>query len=103
MAAARWPAGLASFARPKSRIFAGPRLTRKMLAGLMSRWTMPLAWAASRRVGDLECRGRAARRCDGLAGDAMLQGLAFEQLHGDEGPAFEFADIVNRADVGMIQ
>ena len=33
------PAGL-TFASPKSRIFACPRLVTKMLAGLMSRWTM---------------------------------------------------------------
>ena len=34
--------------RPKSRILACPRSVTKMLAGLMSRWTIPLAWAASR-------------------------------------------------------
>ena len=32
----------ATFASPKSRILAWPRLVMKMLAGLMSRWTMPL-------------------------------------------------------------
>ena len=37
----------ASLARPKSRIFAWPRATIKIFAGLMSRWTMPLACAAS--------------------------------------------------------
>ena len=37
-----------SFAKPKSRTFAWPRLVTKILAGLMSRWTMPAAWAASR-------------------------------------------------------
>ena len=30
-----------SFAKPKSRIFACPRLVTKMFAGLMSRWTIP--------------------------------------------------------------
>src|ERR1019366_3635959 len=34
-------------ASPKSRILAWPRPVTKILAGLMSRWTMPLAWAAS--------------------------------------------------------
>ena len=33
----------------------------------------------------------------------MLERLALEQFHGDERAAFEFADIVNGADVGMIQ
>ena len=36
-----------TLARPKSRILAWPRLVTKMLAGLMSRCTMPSAWAAS--------------------------------------------------------
>ncbi len=35
-------------ARPKSRILACPRGVTKMLAGLRSRCTMPLAWADSR-------------------------------------------------------
>ena len=37
------------------------------------------------------------------AGDAVLQGLAFEELHGDERLAVLLADVVNGADVGMIQ
>jgi len=40
---------------------------------------------------------------DGLAFDAVLQRAAFEQLHGDKRPALEFADIVNRADIRMIE
>ena len=36
-----------AFASPKSRIFGWPRVVRKMFAGLMSRWTMPLLCAAS--------------------------------------------------------
>src|ERR1039458_8452776 len=33
----------------------------------------------------------------------MLQGYTIEKLHGDESPAVFFADVVNRADVGMVQ
>src|SRR5450755_2156763 len=36
-----------SFARPKSRTLACPRLVTKMLPGLISRWTMPSLCAAS--------------------------------------------------------
>ncbi len=54
-------------------------------------------------VGDLNTDLQKFRDVDGLAGDTVLESLAFEQLHGDERAAFEFADIVNRADVGMIQ
>jgi hypothetical protein len=38
----------ATLASPKSNILACPRLVTKMLAGLMSRWMMPTACAASR-------------------------------------------------------
>ena len=40
------PTGI-TFAKPKSRILAWPRLVRKMFAGFMSRWTIPSAWAVS--------------------------------------------------------
>ena len=33
----------------------------------------------------------------------MLERAPFQKFHGDEGAAAIFADIVNRADVGMIQ
>jgi hypothetical protein len=36
------------WARPKSTIFTRPALVSMMLAGLMSRWTMPPAWASAR-------------------------------------------------------
>ena len=38
-----------------------------------------------------------------LTRDAMLQRLALQQLHRDEGAAFVFANFVNRADIWMIQ
>ena len=37
------------------------------------------------------------------AGDGVLQRLAFKALHGDEGLAIFLADVVNGANVGMIQ
>ena len=33
----------------------------------------------------------------------MLESLALEQLHGDKRSAFKFSNIVNRADVGVIE
>jgi hypothetical protein len=33
----------------------------------------------------------------------VFQGLAFQILHGDEGFAVFFADVVDRANIGMIQ
>ena len=38
-----------------------------------------------------------------LAGDQVLEGLALEALHGDEGDVFVFADFVDGADVGMVE
>ena len=90
------------FARPKSRIFAGPRSTRKMFAGLMSRCTIPFECARRGRRRS-ECRSPGAPNLDRLGGDAVLERLALEQLHGDERPALEFSDVVNRADVRMIE
>jgi len=40
---------------------------------------------------------------DGLTGDAMLQGEAVEKFHGDEGLAVLFADVVDSADVVVIE
>ncbi len=33
----------------------------------------------------------------------MLQRLPLEQLHGNKRPAFELADVINRANIRMIQ
>ena len=54
-------------------------------------------------VGDLNADLEELGNIHRLAGDAVFQGLAFEKFHGDEGAPFELADIVNRADVGVIQ
>ena len=54
-------------------------------------------------VGDLDADLQELRNLDGLDGDAVLEGLAFEQFHRDERPAFELADVVDRADVGVIE
>src|SRR5262249_9445297 len=40
---------------------------------------------------------------DGLAFDAMLQSDAVEKLHDNERVALVFADVVNCADIGMIE
>ena len=48
---------------------------------------------------------RARRSFDihGAAVDAVLERLAVEKFHGDEGLAVLFADVVNGADVGMVE
>jgi hypothetical protein len=54
------------------------------------------------RVGHLDREIEDVVQFHGAAGDGVLQGLTVEKFHGDGGFAVRFADIVNRADVGMI-
>ena len=69
----------------------------------MSRWTMPAVWAASNAsaismpsVSSVSISsGRRAMRC--------LSVGAFQVLHDDEGAAVLLADVINRADVRVIQ
>src|SRR6202161_4068723 len=49
--------------------------------------------------GDVQKLGYSNR----LFGDALLESLAFQQLHRNEGALFKFPDIVNRANVWVIQ
>src|ERR1700693_346261 len=54
-------------------------------------------------IGDFNANFENGINLDRAAVDAMLQGLAFEQLHDDERSIIVFADIVNGADIGMVQ
>jgi hypothetical protein len=47
-----------TLANPKSRTLACPRLVTKMLAGLMSRWTMPAEWAGSSASCNFDSEGQ---------------------------------------------
>ena len=92
-----------TFASPKSRILACPRLVTKMFAGLMSRWTMPSACAASSASAISMASDRIRFHLHRPARDPVLQRQAIQKLHGDERLAVVLADLVNRADVGMVQ
>ena len=63
----------ATFANPKSRTLACPRSVTKMLAGFMSRCTIPLAVGGVERVRNLHARSSISSVSIGVAGDAMLQ------------------------------
>ena len=54
-------------------------------------------------VGDFDGEAEQDVHFEGTSGDAVLQGQAVEVLHGDEGLSIFFADVVDGADVGMIQ
>jgi hypothetical protein len=54
-------------------------------------------------VGDFNPQVQEAFQREGLAFQAVLQRVAIQELHGDEGLFVLTADVVNGADVGMIQ
>ena len=55
------------------------------------------------RVGDFDGESEEVFDVNGAAVDAVLERLAIEKFHGDEGLAILLADVVNRANVGMVQ
>ena len=54
-------------------------------------------------VGDLDAEIEQRVELEGSRGEAVAQRLAFEQLHGDEGPPVVLVDVVDRADVGVLE
>ena len=55
------------------------------------------------RVGNFDAEIEEKLQIHGAAADGMLQSFAVETFHGQVGLAVGFADVVNGADVGMIQ
>ena len=97
----RSPASLVTLASPKSRILACPRLVTKMLAGLMSRWTMPSAWAASSASAISMASARSDRVPSGAC-DAVLQCRPSRNSMTMK-VGLLLANLVDGADVGMVQ
>src|SRR5664280_533996 len=56
-----------------------------------------------KRIGDVDRDGKQLFRFERPPRDAVLEGLPLQKLHGDEGTRVLFTDVVNRADVGMIE
>ena len=80
-----------------------PRRVTNRLAGLMSRCTTPCAWAASSASAICAPSSSTSSSGSGAARDAILQRLAIEQLHHHELLAVVGADVVERADVRVIE
>jgi hypothetical protein len=55
------------------------------------------------RIGNLDGEIEQSFRCERLSPNSVLQSLAFQKLHGDEGLSFVLPNLVNGADVGMIE
>ena len=54
-------------------------------------------------IRDFDSERQCVFRLQGTPGDTMLQSHAVEELHHHEGTSIFFTDVVNRADVGMVQ
>ena len=74
-----------------------------MFAGLMSRCTIPLACDAASASATCVLMSSSCSVCIGLSGNALLQALALQLLHHDEGMAVVILNAVDGADVGMVQ
>ena len=74
-----------------------------MLAGLMSRWTTPFSCAAFRPSADLDGDVEHFDEGQGAFGDPLLQASAFDEGHGQEHLPLGFVDLVDRADVGVVE
>src|ERR1043166_5193368 len=78
--------------------FGVPVGRHEYVAGLISRWMIPLVCAASSAPAIWMARSRRSSISSGRPA-MRSQGLAFEKLPHDERLAFEFTDVVNRADI----
>ena len=98
------PAGARNFASPKSSSFA-PVFVSMMLAGLRSRCDDPLPMRLVERVGNLGRRSSALPRCGTgpFSGGPLGEGFALQIRHDDEVRAVGVADVVDAADVRMVE
>jgi len=55
------------------------------------------------RVGNLDAEIEHRFDLQRFSSDLVLEGLTFEVLHSDEGPSFIFPNVVNRADIRVIE
>ena len=89
---------------PKSATLTWPSLAIRTLPGLMSRWTMPRAWAAASPWAT-PAPIRATWRGGSVPAPAQdrRQVLAVDELHDDERPARVLAVVVDGDDVRVVE
>ena len=92
---------VAGRARPKSSSFT-PCGVRNTFDGLRSRWTMPRACSAASAARMPRPIGQRLGDAQRPALQPLGQRLALEQLHGDEQLAVVLADLVELADVRVV-
>ena len=89
-------------ARPKSSTLVCPLRVQKIFAGLMSR-ARAFGVSGIERIRRLDANVEQFIEGESAGGDPMLQGLALEKFHGNEGFAAGIVNFIDRADVRMIQ
>jgi hypothetical protein len=95
--------GSPHFGEPEVEYFCLAPLGHENICRLYIAMNNALGVRCIQGVGNLDSQIQNLVGLQCLALDTMLQGLALEQFHRDESLAFFFADVVNRADVGMIE
>ncbi len=96
-------AGEGHFGETKVKNFGVAALGDKKIGGLDVAVNDVCGVRRIERVGDFDGEGEEVFDVHRAAVDAVLERLAIEKFHGDEGVAIPLADIVNRADVGVVQ
>ena len=95
------PESSANFARPKSSTLtcaAGVIIT---LAGLTSRWMIPIAVRGLQCFGDLTADGDDLARRQRPSAQMLGQGSTLDMFHRDEVVTVALADVVDDRDIGM--
>src|SRR5579859_1852982 len=78
-------------------------LDEKNVGGLDVAVDDALSVGGFKAVGDLDADFQELADGHGLSGNAVFERLAFEEFHGDERSTFKLANVVNGADVGVVQ
>ncbi len=97
------PGAAGKFSEAEVENFRGAAMDQENIGGLDVAVDDSFGVSGIEAVGDLNAEIQKFADGELFFADASLQGLAFEQFHGDERAALEFADIVDGADVGMIE
>src|SRR5437016_505255 len=91
------------FGEAKIENFDGATVGHENVGGLDIAMDDALFVCGVQGVSELDADVNGAQNGEGAEGNQLVEGLAFEQLHGDEGPAIVFLDGVNGAYAGMIE
>ena len=89
--------------QPKIQNLCGAFVHQENIRGLDVPVNNPFHVRCFQSVGNLDRHVQNFRDHHRLGGDPVLQRLALQQLHGDKWPTLEFANVVNRADIRMVQ